>query len=95
MNSGSAASVHDALALQVVVARTRSDRHACRQRHRNQADETKCDRDPDAAGEHDDHEAEQDDRELDHAEIGKHQPPPPCEMRSMNSSGVSSGLPCS
>ena len=90
MNSGSAASVHEALALHTVVASTAADRHAGSEQHGDEADQPQRDRDPHAAGENDDERPEQDQRQIDQADV-VHQPPPPEAMRSTNSSGEDGG----
>ena len=79
MNSGSAASDHDALALQTVVASTEPDRN-CRadEQHGDEADQPdQRDRDPHAAGQQDDEKAEQDQRQLDESEIDVPSAAPP------------------
>ncbi len=59
MNSGSAASVHDALALQTDVASTAPTGTGAVSSHRDQANEAETDGDPDAAAQNEDEQRQQ------------------------------------
>ena len=72
MNSGSAASVHEALSAQTVVASTEPIGTLADEQHRDKADGEERDRDPDAAREQQRSGGEQQEREPDEAEVRQH-----------------------